>query len=214
MSNKQHLQDLKDIKSMMEQSSRFISLSGWSGVAAGTCALIGAAFAQNNITANGGLANYHNAFKNDIAKESFIDLFSHKLVSIAAITFIAAFLFAFLFTYLRAKKVGTQIWGSTAKRLLFSVLLPMVVGGLFLFRQIQYGNYELLAPGCLIFYGLALVNASKHTLPEIKYLGYVQLILGLINCWFISAGLFFWALGFGVMHIVYGIVMWYKHERG
>jgi hypothetical protein len=77
----------------------------------------------------------------------------------------------------------------------------------------QLGNFALIAPGCLIFYGLALVNAGKYTLGEIRLLGFGQIALGILNCWFLGYGLFFWAAGFGVLHIVYGILMWWKYER-
>jgi hypothetical protein len=50
-------------------------------------------------------------------------------------------------------------------------------------------------------------------LGEIKYLGYSQVILGLINLWFVGCGLYFWAFGFGILHIVYGAYMWWKYER-
>ena len=89
----------------------------------------------------------------------------------------------------------------------------MAVGGLFLFRMLHFGTFGLVAPGCLIFYGLGLINASKYTLDEIRYLGYIQILLGVINLWFVGFGLYFWAMGFGVMHIVYGIFMWQKYER-
>ena len=70
-----------------------------------------------------------------------------------------------------------------------------------------------MAPATLIFYGLALVNASKFTFEEIRSLGIVQIILGLLASYFIEYGLLFWALGFGIMHIVYGIVMHLKYEK-
>ncbi|MGE5429024.1 MAG: hypothetical protein ACM3O8_14110, partial [Methylococcaceae bacterium] len=65
----------------------------------------------------------------------------------------------------------------------------------------------------LIFYGLALVNAGKFTLSEVHYLGITEIVLGLMAAVFINWGLLFWALGFGVMHIVYGMMMYYKYER-
>ena len=80
-------------------------------------------------------------------------------------------------------------------------------------RMMQLGEYALVAPGCLVFYGLALVNASKYTLGEIRYLGYGQLVLGIVNLWNVSYGLWFGALGFGILHIIYGIWMWYKYEK-
>ena len=41
----QHLETLQDIKKIMERSSRFLSLSGLSGIAAGICALAGSVIA-------------------------------------------------------------------------------------------------------------------------------------------------------------------------
>ncbi len=210
-----HLDTLQDIKQMMERSSRFISLSGFSGIAAGTTALIGAWFAReaiNEQSASGTTlrSTYASMDANNFNASS---LFENKLFIIASITFIVAFILSFIFTYLRSKKTNTPLWGKTAQRLLINVMIPMLVGGLFILKLVEAGNYGLIAPGCLIFYGLALVNASKFTLTEIRYLGYAQLVLGVINLWFIGKGLYFWAAGFGMLHIVYGIVMWNKYER-
>jgi hypothetical protein len=93
------------------------------------------------------------------------------------------------------------------------MVIPLTVGAIFIVRMMQLGEFELVAPACLIFYGLALVNASKYTLGEIRYLGYGQLALGIMNLWNIGYGLYFWAMGFGVLHIIYGIWMWYKYEK-
>ena len=209
----QSLQDIQQIKKMMERSSRFISLSGLSGIAAGVCALAGAWFANKVIVASGGPSGYRAVVARTIEAETIQDFMGHRLFQIAGYTFFAALLFSFLFTYLRSKKNKIPLWGYTSKRLLINVAVPMVAGGIYLFKQMQFGNYGLIAPGCLIFYGLALVNASKYTLGEIRYLGYCQILLGIINCWFVGYGLYFWAAGFGLLHIIYGIVMWYRYER-
>jgi len=209
----QPLEDLQHIKKMMERSSRFISLSGISGIAAGVCALAGAWFANNVIVENGGPSSYRAIVSRTIEVESLQDFMGHRLFQIAVFTFCAALLLAFLFTYLRSRKNKIPMWGSTSKRLLINVAIPMAAGGIYLYKQMQFGNYGLIAPGCLIFYGLALVNASKYTLGEIRYLGYCQLLLGIINCWYVGYGLYFWAMGFGVLHIVYGVMMWWKYER-
>lgn len=209
----QPLEDLQHIKRMMERSSRFISLSGLSGIAAGTCALVGAWFAGNVIAENGGPSGYRAIVGRMAAAEDLQEFMGHRLFKIAVLTFVAALVMSFIFTYLRSKKNGIPLWGATSKRLLINVAVPMAAGGIYLFREIQFGNYGLIAPGCLIFYGLALVNASKYTLGEVRYLGYCQLLLGIINCWFVGYGIYFWAIGFGVLHILYGILMWWKYER-
>ncbi|MES2430658.1 MAG: hypothetical protein V4556_06940 [Bacteroidota bacterium] len=209
----QPLEQLQHIKQMMERSSRFISLSGLSGITAGICALIGAWFANPIIMQSGGPSGISRINNRNYELDTLHEFMGNKLFNIAIITFIAAFVLAFLFTYLRSKKHGVAIWGTTSRRLLFAVAVPMIAGGFYLLREIQIGNYGLIAPGCLIFYGLALINASKYTLGEVKYLGYSLVVLGIINCWVIGYGLYFWAIGFGIMHIVYGTIMWYKHER-
>lgn len=213
MEQQQPLEDLQHIKKMMERSSRFISLSGLSGIAAGICALAGAWFANDVITDNGGPSGYRQLVSRSFEVSSLQEFMGHRLFQIAAYTFFAALFSAMLFTWLRSKKSNVPMWGYTSRRLLFNVSIPMIAGAIYLFKQMQFGNYGLIAPGCLIFYGLALVNASKYTLGEIRYLGYCQILLGIVNCWFVGYGLYFWAAGFGVLHIIYGSVMWFKYER-
>jgi len=198
----QSLQTLEDIKQMMTKSSRFISLSGWSGVAAGACALVAAWIAHQKISAY--------QIDNEQVHGTSLVL---QLIYIAILTFVASFILAFLFTYVRSRKAGIPVWGYTARRVMLNVAVPMLVGGLLIWRMMDFGVYGLVAPACLLFYGLALVNASKYTLPEIRYLGYFQLLLGILNLWMIGYGLYFWAAGFGVLHILYGILMWNKYER-
>ena len=206
---------LDDIKQMMERSSRFISLSGFSGVAAGACALVGAWFAYDVIYTNKETkSNLRNNIEQIQTGEiSIREFMGSALFNIAVMTFVAAFLLAFIFTWVRSKKTNVPIWGTTARRLMINVSLPMIVGGIFLLKLIEKGVFGFIAPGCLVFYGLALMNASKYTLPEIRTLGYSMIVLGLINLFFIGYGLYFWAVGFGLLHIIYGVAMWWKYER-
>jgi len=214
----QHLENLRDIKQMMQKSSRFISLSGLSGIAAGCCALAGAWVARNRIE----------AYKSDQSIE-VIDIKGYsgsgrikplslmnlekELIIIAVVTFLLAFSLSFLFTYQRSKKTGVPIWGYVARKVMVNVMIPMLAGAVVIWKMMELDIYGLIAPTSLIFYGLALINASKYTFQEIRYLGYGQLILGLMNLWLIGYGLTFWAIGFGILHIIYGFVMWWKNER-
>jgi hypothetical protein len=212
-SQHQPLETLQDIKRIMERSSRFISLSGWSGISAGICALIGAWLAHTRLSSfvvSGAreLGEYERGGNTGGTGDLFFDL-----LLIAIVTFVAAFISAFFFTYVRSRRNGVPLWDRTVQRLAWNTIMPMVVGGIVILRALQLGYYELVAPGCLIFYGLALVNASKYTLGEVRYLGYGQIILGILNLWIINEGLYFWAAGFGVLHIIYGAMMWWKYER-
>jgi hypothetical protein len=202
-SQQQSLADIKDIRRIMERSSRFISLSGWSGIAAGACALAGAWSATRLI----------NVFMQGSRSGPRFASLEKALLLVAVATFAAAFILAFVFTYARSRREGVAVWGTSAQRLLFNTALPLLAGAFVVYRMMELGAYGLLAPTCLIFYGLALVNGSKYTLGEVRYLGYFQMLLGVINLWMAGYGLLFWALGFGVLHIIYGAVMWYKYER-
>ena len=190
----------------MERSSRFISLSGWSGISAGVCALIGAWFAKQKID------EYHSSGSGDSIRGEGVSLIN-QLLFIAGAVLVAAIILAFIFTWLRTKKNRTNIWDPVAKRLMWNTIIPLAVGGLCIWRVLQIGSFTLVAPLCLVFYGLALVNGSKYTVGEVRYLGYGQIILGLLNLWLEGYGLYFWALGFGVLHIIYGAMMWWKYER-
>ncbi len=190
---------------MMERSSRFISLSGWSGISAGCSALAGAFFARQSIE------NYYaNAYGTSAQCSECLEA---QLIRIAAIVFLAALVSAFVFTWLRSRKEGVPIWGLAAKRLLWNTLLPMLAGGVLILRLIQLKEYALVGPASLVFYGLALVNGSRFTLGEVRYLGYAILATGLISCWYPEKTLYFWGFGFGILHIIYGFSMWWKYER-
>ena len=198
---------------MMDRSSRFISLSGLSGVSAGVCALIGARFAYSYVYGQKEILINSEAGIIQAMAGDYSIILNTWLFWIAISTFSAAFISAFFFTYIKSKKDGVPVWGVASKRLMLNVFIPMIAGGLFLFKLIHFGTFGLVAPGCLIFYGLGLINAGKYTLDEIRYLGYFQGLLGLINLCFVGYGLYFWAFGFGVMHIIYGLYMWNKYDR-
>ncbi len=203
------LQDVKDIRRMMERSSRFISLSGLSGVAAGTFALAGAAIARYVI-----FERYYERYEEGrFFSVSDFSALKLQLLSLAAGVFVAAFLSAFYFTWRKSSEQGSSLWNATSRRLFWNMVIPLVAGALFILGMLQHDEWRFVAPASLVFYGLALVNASKYTLTDIRYLGYCEIILGLLNTQWTGYGLYFWSLGFGVLHIIYGVVMWWKYER-
>ncbi len=200
---KEHLQALSDIRSMMERSSRFISLSGLSGIFAGIFALAGAYIAYLKI---------YSISLREWKEGSFNDLIIFLLVD-AVLVLIASLSVGTLLTIRNSKKKGVKIWDNTSKRLLINLLIPLATGGLFCLILINHFIFILVAPATLIFYGLALINASKYTYNDIRYLGICEIILGLLASIYAGYGLFFWAAGFGLLHIIYGAIMYYKYER-
>lgn len=205
MDHQHPLDQIKEIRKMMEHSSRFVSLSGWSGICAGLAALVGAWLAQ--------LQLQHHNIEPAYQRTAYPEDLRNSLLSIAIIVFVVAFIGSFLFTYAESRKKGLPIWSETSKRLLWHTFLPIGVGGLLILKMIALEQYQLIAASCLIFYGLGLVNGSKYTLGEVRFLGYGQIGVGLIDLLIPGYSLYFWALGFGVLHIVYGVFMWWKYEK-
>jgi hypothetical protein len=206
-SNHPSLEALQDIKKIMERSSRFISLSGLSGLSAGICALVGAYVAHGWITSYGA----------DRAVRGFdagvADALKFRLVLLALVVLVAALVLSFYFTWKKASRNSLPIWDHTSKKLLVNMLIPLAAGGLFVLGLLYHNDWRFVAPACLVFYGLALVNASKYTLRDIRYLGLLEIVAGLINMYYAEYGLYFWAVGFGVLHIVYGLIMWWKYDK-
>jgi len=209
---KHHLETLTEIRSLMEQSSRFISLSGLSGVAAGIFALMGAAavYWYLGITPFAGQKAYY--VTAETISQGGVHYLTFFLVD-AAIVLILALGSGIFFTTRKARKKGLKMWDASSRRLLINMAIPLVAGGIFCLGLLYHDLFGLVAPTTLIFYGLACLNASKYTLNDIRYLGILEIILGLFALFFLGYGLEFWAFGFGVLHIVYGLIMYYKYEQ-
>ncbi|GAA4767609.1 MULTISPECIES: hypothetical protein [Flavobacterium] len=201
MDSNNYLQDIKDIKQMMSQSSQFISLSGLSGVLAGIYAIVGAIYANSLILNH---------------QETYITLESEtfkKILITALVVLAASLMTAYVMTVRKAKKMEENVWNPSSRRLLINFLIPLVTGGIFVLLLLRHGYYGLVAPITLLFYGLACLNASKYTLRDVRYLGITEIILGLLAVEFSGFGLYFWAIGFGLCHIVYGGMMHFKYDR-
>ena len=135
-----------------------------------------------------------------------------NLLIIALITLILSVAAGIFFTLQKVKKNKEKVWDDQTKRLLVNLLIPLIAGGILGLMLLSKGLIGMVAPLTLIFYGLALINASKYTLTEIRSLGLVEVALGLLGFQFIGYGLLFWAIGFGLMHIIYGVYMHIKYK--
>lgn len=202
MSSEDYLKDISEIKNLMNKSSRFISLSGLSGVLAGIYALVGAAAAY-------WLVINHSAGKLYI----FHGWVFWTSMAILAMIAVLSAITGIILTTRKAKQNNEKIWDNSSRRLLFNFLIPLVVGGIYCLIILDQGRYGQTGGLMLIFYGLALVNASKFSIGDIKYLGYIEIVLGLIASYYPGSGFWLWVIGFGIMHIIYGAWMHFKYDR-
>ncbi|UTW60742.1 hypothetical protein KFE98_11855 [bacterium SCSIO 12741] len=209
-SEQEHLEALHDIREMMEKSTKFISLHGLSGVFIGILALVGA-----------GVAYWF--LLNDPSRDYFNSPYNVKgpltyhtigfILADAVVVLVGALLISFFYTARKAKKTGQSLFDKAALQVFYNMIIPLGTGGILCLILLFKGMIFMLAPLTLIFYGVALVGASSHTVKEIRFLGICEIIMGLLAIIIAGEGLLFWALGFGVLHIIYGIVMHRKYDR-
>ena len=212
----EQLGHLSEIRNLMEKSSRFLSLSGLTGVFAGVYALVGAYLVYSDfhiISSDTASVTYSEFIKTANSGTDSVILKIQSLFTIGAIVLVLSLVTGYIFTSRKAKKQNLNVWDSTTKRMVVSLSIPLIAGGIFCLILIKHEVVGLIAPATLIFYGLALLNASKYTFNDIKYLGVLEIILGLVSAYYIGRGLLFWAVGFGVLHIVYGTVMYFKYDQ-
>lgn len=208
-STKEQLDALQDIRKMMQESSKFLSLSGFSGVFAGIFALLGAWFGNNL---------FHQFLDQEMLLSYFQPSYKNLIylvIVICCLILLLSIITAFYFSKKKASKNGVKLFDNTTKKLLFNMAIPLLCGGIFCFAMVFHGGYfvYLISPAMLLFYGLSLLNGSKYTYHEIKALGLLEIVLGILALFFLGYGLIFWTIGFGVLHIIYGVLVWYKHDR-
>jgi hypothetical protein len=198
--------DIASIRNMMERSAKFISLSGLSGVLAGLYALAGAAVAYFSL--HYPVSPVHYRTYSLQSPEAML-----KLILIATAVIVASIGTGLWLSNKKAQKHGLQLWTTASKNLVINMAIPLVSGGIFILIMLYTGHFGLAAPACLVFYGLALIQGSANTFDEIRYLGFSEIILGLISASVPGYGLVFWAIGFGVLHIIYGVIMYNKYDK-
>lgn len=203
--------DLASIRNLMERSSKFISLSGLSGVLAGIYALAGAAYAHKILYDGPSRTTYY--FAEAVSLQEIMATNIGILIYVAVAVLVLSVATGIVLSVKKAKRKGQSVINNTSKQLLFYMATPLFAGGALILILLTRGYFGIVAPASLIFYGLALIGASNFTFTDIKYLGLLDIALGLISALYPGYGLYFWAIGFGVLHIIYGSVMYFKYDR-
>ena len=187
---KEHLQAIQEIKTMMERSTRFSSISGKAGIVVGILAVIV-------------FAGIH-----------WFDVTSVTYMFVVMVgTLVVALSIGLYLSIAKAKNEGTAIFDTTAKRFLVQFFIPLFVGGILCLIFACQNQIGYIPAMMLIFYGFALVHASKFSLDTIKNLGYLEIVAGLIAATFTQYGMWCWVFGFGVLHIIYGFIIYTKYEK-
>ncbi|HXH99740.1 MAG TPA: hypothetical protein VNI52_05705 [Sphingobacteriaceae bacterium] len=198
--------ELSSIRNLMERSTKFISLSGLSGILAGIYALIGAFIGYKLVyNENSGLL-----FRDFNVNDPTV---LWPLFAVASGVLILSLATGIWLTIRQAQKKGENYWNPVSKRLLMSMAVPLITGGLFILILILRGHYGIISSSSLIFYGLALVSCSQFTFSDVKWLGFCEIVLGLLAALLPGYGIVFWIIGFGILHILYGSIMHFKYNQ-
>lgn len=192
-----NIEDIKHIRSMMERSTKFLSLSGFSGIGAGIIAFIGAFVAKLILVKRLGITGDR--------------LYDLAIVAIAVI--ILASMCGLYFSMRKARKNNSKLWMPVTIQILKDFLVPLITGGILCIAMLINNNTEFIPAVMLVFYGLSLIAAGARTYRDIKVLGACEIILGILSAFFTHKGLFFWTLGFGALHVIYGLVLYLKYDR-
>lgn len=203
---REYEKDIASIRTMMERSAKFISLSGLSGILAGVYALAGAVAAYYVV--HYPISPFHYRIYSIQEPQTL-----WKLLAIAAVVLFASIATGLWLSRQQAKKHGLKLWTPASKALVLNLSIPLVSGGIFILIMLNAGHFGMAAPACLLFYGIALIQGSSNTYDEIRYLGFCEIALGLISALYPGYGLIAWSIGFGVLHIVYGAIMHNKYDR-
>ncbi|MDR0680746.1 MAG: hypothetical protein LBG15_02675 [Dysgonamonadaceae bacterium] len=200
--DKQHKKntELDAIRELMERSSTCIGLSGLGGILAGVLALVGASCAYYWIE----------DFKENVYA---VKVLQQKLLLLAAAVFAGALFCVLFFSYRRSEKIQIPFWNSATRRLFISIAVPFIAGSFIFLWALNNQFYFLLPAVSLIIYGMAIFCGSYYTTSESRYLAFAEMILGCVTIWQPAYGLLFLTTGFGVLHIIYGVVIWFRYER-
>ena len=207
--NHSSAEDIKTIRKMMEESTKFLSLSGFSGVFLGLFAIAGAMVAWFIIPEGGNISSEEYLNSLPVNEATAIKLQMGLNAPVVLLLSVAAALY---FSFRNATRSGRSIWTPVSKRLFINLSIPLAAGGIFALILAFQNHFQLIIPVFLVFYGLALINAGKFTYNEIFYLGIFEIITGLAASVFPDQGLLFWMFGFGILHIVYGVMMYRKYQ--
>ena len=203
---------LSDIRNMMERSQKVVFLDGTAGILAGIWAIIGAIAVS--LVIYGTVTPLWMTSVQPVADASAHTFIILSVICVAV--FCAAFLSVWNMSRRRAIKQGMEfVLDAGSRNLLKTFFSVMVVGGLACLTPIANGLWSLIPGFMLLFYGLALVVISPiaFKIPITSLLGYIMIAIGIAALCLPTYGLCLWTIGFGLVHLLWGIWFSLRYNR-
>lgn len=181
------MDNLRFIRETMEAAGTFTAVSGWGQVVIGVTAICAAVLASRETTPS-------------------------NWVLVWAAEAILALLISVWFMYNKAKTASLPLLTSSARKLLFSFTPVFVVGMVMTFAFVKMGMTHLLPGIWMLLYGTAVVAAGAFSVRIVPVMGASFIVLGAVallspESWNTAIMI----LGFGVLHMVFGVVIARRH---
>lgn len=174
-------EDLRFIRQTMERAASFTALPGWGGVLMGVVALLAAPAAARAASEREWMLTWLGA-----ALLAFLTGFTDMLHKV------------------RAQR--SSLVSGPASRFILALLPSFFVGGALTIALARAGLWSLVPGTWLLAYGAAVIAAGTHSIRAVRWMGAAYLVLGALALAFpIGRGDVWMGLGFGLVHIAYGL---------
>lgn len=181
------MENLRFIRETMERSGSFTAVPGWGGVLVGLSAAAAAVVASYRATPGGWLAVW----------------FAEGMLAMAV---------AALAMKHKAEKVGEPLLSAPARKFALSFAPPLLAGALLTFVLVQAGQPAIIPGMWLLLYGTGVVTGGAFSVDIVPVMGLCFMALGTLALFCpLGWGNAFLAIGFGGLHIVFGILIARRH---
>lgn len=178
--------NLRFIRATMENATSFTGVSGKGYVLAGITAAVAAWVAAQQTTPGGWLLAW-------------------MLEALLAATLLM------MLTSEKARVQGKSLWTGSGRRLMFAFLPAMGVGAVITLGFHLQGHTDLLPGLWLALYGAAVMTAGAHSIRLIAIMGALFIAIGALQVLGLTPMNLTLGLGFGGLHIIFGLLIWRKH---
>jgi hypothetical protein len=178
--------NLRFIRDTMERAGSFTAVPGWGGVVIGCTALATGFYAAP--------LSEHGAFFAWLAEAG------------------VALLLAFFSVRFKSRRLEMSLQSRAARRALLSFVPPLIAGAVLTAVLYRAGNLEVLPGLWLLLYGAAVVTGGAFSVRIVPVMGLCFMLVGAIAfCLSPGYGNLFLMLGFGCLHIGFGVAIARRH---
>jgi len=178
------MENLEFIRDTMERSTHFTAVPGYGGMLMGFTATGAAYIAQTQAP------------------------LIRDWIIVWLVEAVLAFCIGLFAMWQKSKLAGTTLNSVPAKKMILSFLPPMFCGVVITLGLWRFGDFVSMIPTWLLLYGAAVVTGGSYSVRAVPIMGWCFIALGAVAFFLpASMGNLMMALGFGLLHMVFGLVI-------